>query len=153
MARRELERSADRLAIGDGPRTASGSVRFLLEERRLRGNPQRTSSGLPADASDPTVASINRSARHPSRIFGSVIGDPGGSRVTEREAPRFEVARRDPPVAPGLGHGRPRRIRPLPRGKPTWPDEPAAEFPDLPERLFPLQQGTATGDDTETEPE
>ena len=73
--------------------TASGDVSFLLEELRLRGDPQRPLFGLPSETSDRVVAGINRYAEELPLVFGSRIGGTTDVPTLEWEAPLLEVAR------------------------------------------------------------
>lgn len=66
---------------------------FLLEEFRLRGDPQRPLFGLPVETSDRVIADINRYTEDLPIVFGSVIGGPDDSPVIEWDAPLLEVAR------------------------------------------------------------
>jgi len=73
---------------------ASGSVSFLLEELRLRGDPERPLFGLPRDASDRVISGINRYAEEIPIVFGStIVGRSDGTPMLEWEAPLLEVAR------------------------------------------------------------
>ena len=72
---------------------ASGDASFLLEDLRLRGDPNRPLFGLPVEISDRVIAGINRYADDLPIVFGSVIGGPADAPALEWEAPWLATAR------------------------------------------------------------
>ena len=72
---------------------ASGEVSFLLEELRLRGDPQRPLFGLPGETSDSVIAGINRYAEELPIVFGSRIGGTADVPTLGWEPSLLEVAR------------------------------------------------------------
>ena len=71
----------------------SGDVSLLLEELHLRGDPERSLFGLPAETSARVIEGINRYGEGLPIVFGSAMSGSSEAPILEWEAPLLEIAR------------------------------------------------------------